>query len=137
MDSLKILPASLKVLVENLKQKDSSAFINTRKLCNSENTFELLTQKQPYPYAYPTILSDYNYVRLPNKKYFRNELKGGQNISDDDYQHAKKIYEQFGCKTFLDFHKLYLSSDVTLLADVFEMHRKFCQELFQLDVSKY
>ena len=96
-----------------------------------------MTQKQPYPYAYPTKLGDYNYVGLPDKKYFRNELKGGQNISDDDYQHAKKTNEQFGCKTFLDFHKLYLSSDVTLLADVFEMHRKFCQELFQLDVSKY
>ena len=139
IDSFKFLPTSLKVWVHNLKTKDPKAFVNTRKLYGQQQTIDLLLRKQPYPYAFPTKLFDYNYVGLPNKFYFRNEL-GGTNerdISDDDYNHAKLIYSEFGCKSFLDFHKLYLALDVVLLGDVFEIHRKLCLDTFGLDVTKY
>ena len=87
IDSFKFLPTSLKVLVHNLKTKDHKAFVNTRKLYGQQHAIDLLLRKQPYPYAFPTKLSDYNYVGLPDKIYFRNELGGKKerDISDDDY----------------------------------------------------
>ena len=137
IDSFKFLPTSLKVLVRNLREKDATVFVNTRKLYHDLDTFDLITRKQPYPYSFVTSLADYDYPRLPDKIYFRDELKGNQDINEDDYGHAQIIYKKFRCKTFLDFHKLYLKLDVTFLVDVFEMHRKLCLDLFELDVTKY
>ena len=41
------------------------------------------------------------------------------------------------CKTFKDYHLLYLKCDVLLLADVFENFRKTCLEYYKLDPSNY
>ena len=122
--------------MHNLKTKDPKAFVNTRKLYGQQQTIDLLLRREPYPYAFPTKLSDYNYVGLSDKIYFRNEIVGA-NISDCNYNHAKLIYSEFGCKSFLDYHKLYLALDVVLLGDVFEIHRKLCLDTFGLEVTKY
>ena len=41
------------------------------------------------------------------------------------------------CKTFKDYHLLYLKCDVLLLADVFENFRKTCIQYYELDPSNY
>ena len=41
------------------------------------------------------------------------------------------------CRTFKDYHLLYLKCDVLLLADVFENFRKTCYEYYQLDPANY
>ena len=41
--------------------------------------------------------------------------------------------EEFKCKTMGDYHKLYLKSDVLILADVFENFRKTGKEYYNLD----
>ena len=40
--------------------------------------------------------------------------------SDDDYDHAKKVWEEFGLRNVGDYHDLYLKTDVILLSNVFE-----------------
>ena len=77
-------------------------------------------------YAYQKKLNDYNYAGLPDKTYFQNELgrKKMCDISDEDYNHARLIYCRLGCKSFLDFHKIYLALDVVLLANVFKVLKK-------------
>jgi len=58
-------------------------------------------------------------------------------LSDEDYEHAKKSWLAFGCKTMRDYHDHYLKTDVLLLADVFENFRHICMTHFQLDPAHY
>ena len=56
---------------------------------------------------------------LPNKKAFYSELNL-EDISDKDYEHAKKVWEVFEIKSLGEYHDLYVQSDKLLFADVFE-----------------
>ena len=47
-----------------------------------------------------------------------------QHITNDEYDHTKKVWKAFKIKTMGEYHDLYLGSDVLLLADVFESFRK-------------
>ena len=58
-------------------------------------------------------------------------------ISDEDYQHAKKVFEPFGCENLANYTRLYCESDVLLLADVFESFIDVCFEKYELDPSHY
>ena len=71
---------------------------------------------------------------LPEPSHFKNKLSG-QYISDDDYAYARSIWHRFGMSSFKHYHDIYLTTDVVLLADVFE---KFCLtslQHFSLDPS--
>ena len=58
-------------------------------------------------------------------------------LSDEDYQHAQKVFEAFGCKNLADYTELYCKSDVLLLADVFETFINVCLKKYKLDPSHY
>jgi hypothetical protein len=50
---------------------------------------------------------------------------------------AKKVYDTLDCKKFLDYHMIYLKTDVLLLADVFENFRKTCMNYYGLNPANY
>ena len=56
---------------------------------------------------------------LPPREAFYFKLKLAD-ITETEYEHTQQVYKEFGCKTFQEYHDLYLKSDVLLLADVFE-----------------
>ena len=58
-------------------------------------------------------------------------------ISDEDYNHAKLVWDRFNCKIFRDYHDIYLKCDVLLLSDVFERFRKTTKENYGLDPCNY
>ena len=131
LDSFKFLQTSLANLVSNLSPDD---FHNTKHVFKS-NTL-LLTRKGVYPYDYVSSLDKLSETQLPLKEEFYSKLND-EDITDEDYQHAINVWNTFGCKTFRDYHNLYLKSDVLLLADVFENFRKTCLHHYKLDPAHY
>ena len=60
-----------------------------------------------------------------------------EGITDEDYKHAKEVWDEFEMKIFLKYHKLYNKTDVLQLADVFENFRDVCLENYGLDRTCY
>ena len=58
-------------------------------------------------------------------------------ISEKYYQHACKVWNEFGLKNMGDYHDLYLETDVTLLANLFESFRKVCSDNYGLDPAHF
>ena len=74
----------------------------------------------------------FNETSLPDKKAFYSELNL-EDITDKDYAHAQKVFEEFKLKNLGDYHDLYVQSDTLLLADVFENFRNMCLDIYGLD----
>ncbi|GBC08751.1 hypothetical protein RclHR1_08350021 [Rhizophagus clarus] len=66
---------------------------------------------------------------------FHSTLKS--KITLDDYQHAQKVWKEFGCKNLGEYHDIYLKTDVLSLADVWTEFRKMSMEYYELDLSHY
>ena len=58
-------------------------------------------------------------------------------ISKKDYQHACKVWNDFGLKNMDDYQDFYLETDVILLANVFESFRKVCLDNYGLDPAHF
>ena len=131
LDSYKFLQSSLGNLVSNLSLDD---FNNTKS--EFKKNILLLTRKGVYPYDYVSSLDKLLETSLPPKEEFYSKLND-EDITDEDYQHAIKVWNAFGCETIRDYHNLYLKSDVMLLADVFEKFRSTCLKHYKLDPAHY
>ena len=101
---------------------------------NAQN-LELL-RKGIYPYEYMDSFERFNETQLPSIDKCYSNLSN-ENITQKDYEHAQKVWKEFSCKTLRDYHDLYLKSDVTLLADVFQTFRKTCMNTYKLDPLHY
>ena len=54
-----------------------------------------------------------------------------------DYLHAQKVWDVFEIRNLGDYHDLYVQTDKTLLANVFEKFRDTCIEIYGLDPSHF
>ena len=131
LDSFKFLQTSLSNLVSNLQPND---FVNVKQ--EFKNHTSLLTRKGVYPYDYVSSFEILSEEKLPPIEKFYSKLND-EYITESDYQHAINVWDTFKCKTIRDYHNLYLTSDVLLLADVFENFRKTCMYNYKLDPAHY
>ena len=121
--------AECKKLVEGLIKKFSSI----HQFCNGDlNKFILLLRKGVFPYEYMDSWEKFDENTLPPKKAFYSNLNL-EDISDEDYAHAQKVWDVFEIKNLGEYHDLYVQSDTLLLEDVFENVRNKCLEIYELD----
>ena len=134
LDSYKFLPKSLDELV-SITDKSNLKILSQN--FPKEEDFRLLCRKGLYPYQWQTSFSKLLETReLPERNEFYSSLTDST-ISEADYDHAKQVYKHFSCDTMLDYHNLYLKSDVLLLADIVDNFREFSLVTYCLDPAYY
>ena len=69
---------------------------------------------------------------LPPKEAFYSNLNL-EDISDEDYAHAQKVWDVFQIKNRGEYHDLYVQSDTLLLANVFGNFRNMCLDIYGVD----
>ncbi|GBM44867.1 hypothetical protein AVEN_157095-1 [Araneus ventricosus] len=111
------------IIMHNFKNYDSHLIMH-----------EFVRRKGCYPYDYFDSFSKFTETSLPPLSAFFNSLTN-EPVSDDDYQYAQRIWNIFNLQTLGDFHDLYVTSDVLLLADVFQNFRKLCLQFYKIDPS--
>jgi len=131
-DSVNFLLSSLDSLV---KGSDPQVFQNNRKGTKTKKK-RLLLKKGIYPHQYMNSFERFSEAKLSAKEAFYSKLND-KSITEEEYEHAQKVWEVFGCKNLGDFHDLYVTTDVFLLAGVFENFRKVCMEKYGLDPAHY
>ena len=109
-----------------LKEK----FPGIYQFCNGDlNKFVLLLRKGVYPYEYMDSWENFDENTLQPKEDFYSNLYL-QDISDEDYRHAKKVWDVFEIKNLGEYHDVYVQSDTLLLSDVFENFRNMCLNIY-------
>ena len=96
----------------------------------------LLLRKGVYPYEYIDSWEKFNEISLPPKEAFCSELSL-EDIKDEDYEHAQKVWEVFEIKNLGEYQDLYVQCDTLLLADIFENFMDKCIEIHELDPAHF
>ena len=102
----------------------------------NENQRSSLIRKGIYPYEYMDSWDRFEETALPPKGAFYSKLNMS-GVSDQDYEHACKVWRDFGIRNLGEYHNLYLRTDVIFLANVFESFRKVCQDNYGLDPAHF
>ena len=132
IDSFQFMSSSLEKLVSNLP-KETLKYTSKR---FKGDKFDLMIRKGIYPYDCMDSFKKFEDTVLPIKDKFYS-LLNDEHISDEDYNHAQKVWKMFSMKNMGDYRDLYLQSAILLLADVFKNFRKTCLEYYKLDPCHY
>ena len=87
-------------------------------------------KKGVYPYEYMDSWKRFDET-LPEKEDFHN------NLNMEDITAAKRAWKNFEIKTPGKYLDLYVQSHMLLLADVFEIFRKGCIKIYELDSAHF
>ena len=132
IDSIKFMSSSLDSLVNNLAKGGHEFWGFENYSCEQR---ELLIRKGVYPYEYMDSWDKFNRSLPSINKFYSNLKMSG--ISDGDYEHARKVWKEFGIKNMGEYHDLYLRTDVILLVNVSESFRQVCLDNYGLDPSHF
>lgn len=138
-DSLQLLSGSLDSLAQCLLKAGKDKFRLLRREfedVTDDVGIDLLLRKGVYPYDYMTDAQRFAETELPSRQHFFSRLHNSE-CSEADYAHAQNVWQKFNCGTFIDYHNLYLKTDVLLLADVFESFRDTTMKELGLDPAYY
>ena len=137
VDSMNHLSSSLSSLVDMLQKSGKPLPHTERMLKGDQIGLKLMSRKGVFPYDYVDCEEALLETKeLPDREKFYDELQERE-LSEEDYDHARSVWQHFDCKSLWEYMMVYLKSDITLLADVFENYRRFFEEKFSLDCTKY
>ena len=82
-----------------------------------------------YPYEDMDSWEKFDETTLPPKESFYSNLNL-EDISDEDYAHAQKVWDVFEINNWGEYHDLYVQSDTLLFADVYENFRNMSWKIW-------
>lgn len=137
LDSLSFLQASLGELVNDLTRDPSNQFLYLDQTglypVGDDKKKKLLLRKGVYPYEAVRSLSYLKKTKqIPPLRDFYSSLTD-KTISQEDYSHAKDVFESFQCEDMLAYTMLYVISDTILLCECFQQFRETVLKDFHLD----
>ena len=133
IDSFKFMSSSLDSLTKTLVRDGKKLFGFED---YSELQYGLLNRKGVYPHEYINSWDRFEETQLPLISAFYSNLNMSS-ISEENYQHAQRVWKEFGIHNLGDYHDLYLRTDVVLLANVFEAFRDTCLRHYNLDPAHF
>ena len=78
----------------------------------------------------------FNKTTIPNKKAFQSKLYL-EDISDEDYIHVQKVFEELKLKNLCEYHDPYVQSDTLMPLDIFGNFRNKCIQMCELDPAHF
>ena len=102
----------------------------------NESQYKLLIRKGIYSYEYMDDWNRFKETALPPKEAFYSKLNMS-GVSDQAYEHACRVWSEFGINNLGEYHNLYLRTDVILLANILEAFRKVCLDNYGLDPAHF
>ena len=137
VDSMQFLNSSLEKLVDSLTSggRDTFRLFNESFKNLPEEVVGDLRRKGVFPYEWYDAEEKLR-MQLPPREAFASKLCD-EECPIDDYERAERVYKQTHCAYFEDYLRLYLQTDVVLLADVFESFRKTWYADHRLDPLNY
>ena len=133
IDSFKFMSSSFDSLTNNLVRGGKKLFGFEK---YTPKQYELLVKKGIYPYEYMSEWEKFKETKLPPKEAFYSKLNMS-GVSFENYEFARKVWEEFKIKNLGEYHDLYLKTDVILLANVFEAFREVCSKNYGLDPANF
>ena len=103
IDSFKFMSSSLDSLINNLAFGGGKFFGFEE---YNKNQYKLLIQKGIYPYEYMTNWDKFKETKLPPREAFYSKLNMA-GVGEEDYEHARRVWEEFGLKDLGEYHDLY------------------------------
>ena len=135
LDSLSLMPGSLSELSKNHINAGKPIPI-TQRLMNQYPLAArpLMLAKQLLCYDYINQMNKLEDTRLPPRECFYNQLKDST-PTQEEYDHAVKLFTLSECRSLRDNVVLYLWLDVTLLPDTFLNWRETLLKIHGLDIT--
>lgn len=101
----------------------------------ADHCIDLLCRKGCFPYSWMTTPSRLQATELPTRACFYSYLYERE-CSEEDYAHGQRVWTEFQCRNMDDYMLLYLSTDVLLLASIFESFRDLTLRDYSIDPAR-
>ena len=93
-------------------------------------------EKGIYPYEYMDDWDKFRETVLPPKEAFYSKL-AMVGVNEEIYEHARRVWAEFGINNLGEYDNLYLKTDVILSANIFKAFRKVCLDNYGLDPAHF
>ena len=139
-DSLQFLAQSLQTLVDSLakceRPNQPTKFSMLKRVISERHMAAPWKRLGVFPYEHVKTFTTLDEQQLPLRAAVHSSLSGAT-CSEDDYAYAQSVWREFGCRTLREYMQFYLTTEVCLLADVFENFRATCHEAYELDPAHF
>ena len=136
LDSYQFLNCSLETLAANMLSEGDEKFVHTKRHFKDPEMIKLMQKKGTYPYEFMDGPEKFDLHHLPPQSAFYSKLYDS-GITDAEYAHAQAVWKTFNMTSMRQYHDVYLTSDVLLLADIFENFRSLAHSFYGLDPAHY